>query len=252
MVITSQLGSAFMGQVSAVLLLPLLSFPDWTCMATAPSLHVCMRKRGLVREFADPLGLASVWPDRRKTLRDFQNKSEHGQYKPAGVAYLHTVLREFQAVSCCFTRTTLQLTCVEFLKQSRDGIKALEACCCVQKATRGVRRFCLTSRRVHIIWSICSEQRSTGVCLCVLLKRERILRHKRASVQELLWYIAEAFGLWWPLHLLNVCWVNTYCSDLISHPTTCFKSFPHKLIIIEAMDKHRLLTQFPTSPTKFI
>uniref|UniRef100_A0A9J8C7S9 Ubiquitin-like protein NEDD8 n=1 Tax=Cyprinus carpio carpio TaxID=630221 RepID=A0A9J8C7S9_CYPCA len=37
-------------------------------------------------------------PDRRKTLRDFQNKRDNGQYKPAGVAYLHTAVKEFQAV----------------------------------------------------------------------------------------------------------------------------------------------------------
>jgi len=36
-----------------------------------------MRKRGLVREFPDPLCLASVWPDRRKPLRDFKNKSNN-------------------------------------------------------------------------------------------------------------------------------------------------------------------------------
>lgn len=157
--------------------------PDWKCIHGAkfqlcssshyspsrigpawPRHRHCMRKRGLVREFPDPLCLASVWPDRRKTLRDFQNKSDNGQFKPAGVAYLHTALREFQAVSCCFTRTTLQCTFVKFLKQSRDGIKALEACCYVLKATRGVRRFCLMSRRVHIIWSICFEQGSTGMC----------------------------------------------------------------------------------------
>lgn len=33
-----------------------------------PRLRHCMRKRGLVREFPDPLRLASVWPDRRKTF----------------------------------------------------------------------------------------------------------------------------------------------------------------------------------------
>lgn len=73
-----------------------------------------MRKRGLVREFPDPLCLASVWPDRRKTLRDFQNKSDNGRYRPAEVAYPHTALGEIQAVSCCLTRIALLFTFVKF------------------------------------------------------------------------------------------------------------------------------------------
>lgn len=121
-----------------------------------------MRKRGLVREFPDPLCLASVWPDRRKTLRDFQNKSDNGRHRPAEVAYPHTALGEIQAVSCCFTRIALLFTFVKFLKRSRGGIKALEACYWILEATRWVRRFCLASRRVHTIWSIRFER---GMCL---------------------------------------------------------------------------------------
>lgn len=242
------------GQVSAVLLLPFLSFPDWTCTSNAPSFH---EKEGAGPRVSwsslSSLGLTG----QAKNTSGFPEQKRQRTIQTSWSGVSTYSLGRNSSGELLFNANCFTVYIRKVLKRSRDGIKALEACYWILEATRWVRRFCLASRRVHTIWSICFERgmRLSGTT-GVYVKRERILRHECACVQTLFrqkpLLIIDAFGLSWPLHLLTVCWMNTYCSDLISRPSTCVKSSPHKLIIREAMDKHRPMTQFPTSLTKFI
>lgn len=104
------------GQVSAVLLLPSLSFPDWTCTSTAPSLH---EKEGA--------GPRVSWSSPSSLGLTGQAKNTLGYPEQKRQRTIQTSwsrkLREIHAVSCCFTWTAVVYT-REVFKEEPRRVKA--------------------------------------------------------------------------------------------------------------------------------
>lgn len=130
-----------------------------------------MRKRGLVREFPDPLCLASVWPDRRKTLRDFQNKSDNtDQLKWSIHKQPWEKFKRWVAhYNSVHIRKVLKRSLLLDPESHAMGQAILFS---VASCSRYTKRLFSTGNA----WL----SGTTGVCLRALLKRERILRHERA------------------------------------------------------------------------